>query len=100
MSTVTTTQESEFDDTPALRSTVYALTGGSFLLALGVASLVWVVGALRFAGDLLAATGLTQVVGIVAMTVLSLLLFAYGWALVARGLTEIIARGVAAGMAR
>lgn len=92
MSTVNATRE--FDDTPVLRVTVYALAGGTFLLSLGVAALVWVWGTLAFVGSV------TSLVGILAVTLVALLLFALGWALLTRGLTEIIARGVAEGMAR
>ena len=99
MSTVTTTPESEFDDAPVLRTTVYALGGGTFLLALGVAALVWVWGALPFVGPA-TSSSLWPAFGAVAMTVLALLFFVYGWALLARGLTELIARGVASGLAR
>ena len=96
MSTVTSTADV---DTPVLRETVYALGGGTFLFALAVGALAWVWGALPFVGPG-SSSGLWPAFGVLVMTLLALLFFVYGWALVARGLTEIIARGVAAGMAR
>jgi len=96
MSTVTTTPDV---DTPVLRDTVYALGGGTFLFALAIGALAWVWGALPAVGPATSAS-LWPAFGVLAMTLLALLFFVYGWALLARGLTEIIARGVAAGMAR
>lgn len=96
MSTITPTPDV---DTPVLRETIYALGGGTFLFALAVGALAWVWGALPFVGPA-SSSGLWPAFGVLAMTLLALLFFVYGWALLARGLTEIIARGVAEGMAR
>jgi hypothetical protein len=97
MSTVTPTTADI--DTPVLGDTVYALGGGTFLFALAIGALVWVWGALPFVGPA-SSSSLWPAFGVLAMTLLALLFFVYGWALLARGLTEVIARGVAAGMAR
>lgn len=96
MSTTTrTATETSAVDSRVLRQTVLSLAGGTFLVCAGVASLVWVYGALRFALD-----GVVQAFGVVTMTVLAFLLFTYAWALLARGFGTIIAQAVAEGTTR
>jgi hypothetical protein len=80
-------------DTP--EGTIYTLAAGTLLLLAGVASFVWVYGALPFAFGSLAG-----LFGVLAMTLLAFLLFVYAWSYLVRGLTEVIARGVEEGSGR
>lgn len=86
-------------DTPTLRETVCALAGGSFLFVLAAGAFIWVWGTLPFVG-LATSSSLWPAFSVLAMTTPGLLFLVYGCALLARGLTELVARGVAAGMAR
>jgi hypothetical protein len=71
-------------------TTIASLTAATLLFLFGVGTGAWVLDALAGFADGTVLVGATPVVGVVAMTVLTALLVAFGWTLTIRGLSGLV----------